>query len=189
MLARVWGCRGSVAAPGPDTVRYGGNTSCVEVRLDERARSLVLDAGTGMRPLGVALQHDPPERAAHPAHAPPPRPSAGARVLPAVVPAGDRHPHLGTVVARAAASRSASRCTSRRRSSRSGSTTSRRTSRSTTHPTAVKIGSATIRAVEGHAPGPDGRLPHRGARPRARVPPRSRAVARRRLSPTNRRRG
>ena len=37
MQARVWGCRGSVAAPGPDTVKYGGNTSCVEVRLSSGA--------------------------------------------------------------------------------------------------------------------------------------------------------
>jgi phosphoribosyl 1,2-cyclic phosphodiesterase len=54
MRARVWGCRGSLAAPGPETIRYGGNTSCVEVRL-ESGELLVLDAGTGMRPLGVAL--------------------------------------------------------------------------------------------------------------------------------------
>ena len=53
MRARVWGCRGSVAAPGADTVQYGGNTSCVEVRLDS-GHAIVLDAGTGMRPLGVA---------------------------------------------------------------------------------------------------------------------------------------
>jgi phosphoribosyl 1,2-cyclic phosphodiesterase len=54
MDVRVWGCRGSLATPGPDTVRYGGNTSCVEVRLESGHR-LVLDAGTGMRPLGVAM--------------------------------------------------------------------------------------------------------------------------------------
>jgi phosphoribosyl 1,2-cyclic phosphodiesterase len=60
MQARVWGCRGSLAAPGPDTVRYGGNTSCVEVRL-ESGPTLVLDAGTGMRPLGVAIDHEPVE--------------------------------------------------------------------------------------------------------------------------------
>ena len=59
MYARVWGCRGSVAAPGPDTVKYGGNTSCVEVRL-ESGHAIVLDAGTGMRPLGVAMQQDLP---------------------------------------------------------------------------------------------------------------------------------
>ena len=59
MRARVWGCRGSIAAPGPDTVRYGGNTSCVEIRLSS-GHALVLDAGTGMRPLGVAMQEDMP---------------------------------------------------------------------------------------------------------------------------------
>ncbi len=59
MRARVWGCRGSVAAPGADTVKYGGNTSCVEVQLDDGV-TIVLDAGTGMRPLGVALQREPP---------------------------------------------------------------------------------------------------------------------------------
>ena len=59
MRARVWGCRGSVAAPGPDTVKYGGNTSCVEVRLAS-GHALVLDAGTGMRPLGVSMQEDLP---------------------------------------------------------------------------------------------------------------------------------
>jgi phosphoribosyl 1,2-cyclic phosphodiesterase len=50
----VWGCRGSLPAPGPETVRYGGNTSCVEVRVDE-GTAIVLDAGSGMRPLGHSL--------------------------------------------------------------------------------------------------------------------------------------
>ena len=59
MQARIWGCRGSVAAPGPDTVTYGGNTSCVEVRLSS-GHVLVLDAGTGMRALGVAMEKDLP---------------------------------------------------------------------------------------------------------------------------------
>jgi phosphoribosyl 1,2-cyclic phosphodiesterase len=59
MRARVWGCRGSVAAPGAETVRYGGNTSCVEVRLSS-GHALVLDAGTGMRPLGVLMLDDLP---------------------------------------------------------------------------------------------------------------------------------
>jgi phosphoribosyl 1,2-cyclic phosphodiesterase len=54
MRVRLWGTRGSVASPGPDTVRYGGNTSCVEVRTDDAL--LVLDAGTGIRPLGVSLR-------------------------------------------------------------------------------------------------------------------------------------
>jgi phosphoribosyl 1,2-cyclic phosphodiesterase len=54
MNAKVWGCRGSLAAPGPDTVVYGGNTSCVELVLSAGAR-VVLDAGTGIRLLGLEL--------------------------------------------------------------------------------------------------------------------------------------
>jgi CheY-like chemotaxis protein len=54
MRVRFWGVRGSIATPGPETVRYGGNTPCVTI---ERGRDLlILDAGTGLRPLGVALQ-------------------------------------------------------------------------------------------------------------------------------------
>jgi phosphoribosyl 1,2-cyclic phosphodiesterase len=51
----VWGCRGSVPTPGPETVTYGGNTSCVEVALSEDV-ALVLDAGTGIRTLGADLE-------------------------------------------------------------------------------------------------------------------------------------
>jgi phosphoribosyl 1,2-cyclic phosphodiesterase len=51
---KLWGCRGSVPTPGPDTVTYGGNTSCVEVSLDGET-AVVLDAGTGIRPLGFEL--------------------------------------------------------------------------------------------------------------------------------------
>lgn len=51
---KIWGCRGSVPTPGPDTVVYGGNTSCVEVVLGDDA-ALVLDAGTGIRELGFDL--------------------------------------------------------------------------------------------------------------------------------------
>lgn len=61
MRVRIWGCRGSIAAPGPDTVRYGGNTSCVEVRLDD-GQVLILDAGTGVRPLGIRLDEEAPPR-------------------------------------------------------------------------------------------------------------------------------
>ncbi len=57
MWARIWGCRGSLAAPGPETVRYGGNTSCVEVRTGDGA-VIVLDAGTGMRALGLSLESE-----------------------------------------------------------------------------------------------------------------------------------
>ena len=54
MRVTIWGCRGSVPTPGPDTVTYGGNTSCVEVSLDS-GTTLVLDAGTGIRELGFSL--------------------------------------------------------------------------------------------------------------------------------------
>jgi phosphoribosyl 1,2-cyclic phosphodiesterase len=50
---RFWGVRGSVACPGPGTLRYGGNTPCVEVRCGDHL--LIFDAGTGARPLGNAL--------------------------------------------------------------------------------------------------------------------------------------
>ncbi len=52
-LVRFWGVRGSIATPGAGTVFYGGNTTCVEVRAD--GELIVLDAGTGIRPLGLAL--------------------------------------------------------------------------------------------------------------------------------------
>jgi phosphoribosyl 1,2-cyclic phosphodiesterase len=51
---QVWGARGSIPAPGPETTRYGGNTSCVQVTLDDGS-TFVLDAGTGIRSLGLAL--------------------------------------------------------------------------------------------------------------------------------------
>jgi phosphoribosyl 1,2-cyclic phosphodiesterase len=49
-----WGTRGSIASPGPATVRYGGNTSCVEVRADN-GTLIICDSGTGIRELGVHL--------------------------------------------------------------------------------------------------------------------------------------
>jgi ribonuclease BN (tRNA processing enzyme) len=57
MKARIWGTRGSLAAPGPETARYGGNTSCVELRASDGS-VIILDAGTGIRPLGNALTID-----------------------------------------------------------------------------------------------------------------------------------
>jgi hypothetical protein len=45
MRVRVWGARGSVPSPGPETSRYGGNTACVQVTLSD-GTMLVLDAGT-----------------------------------------------------------------------------------------------------------------------------------------------
>lgn len=54
MRIKVWGARGSIPAPGPETTRYGGNTSCVEVTVSDGS-TLILDAGTGIRNLGMAL--------------------------------------------------------------------------------------------------------------------------------------
>src|SRR5207249_2018123 len=55
----VWGTRGSQASPGPDTIRYGGNTSCVELQAEPDADArVVLDAGTGLRRLGAELSPD-----------------------------------------------------------------------------------------------------------------------------------
>jgi phosphoribosyl 1,2-cyclic phosphodiesterase len=51
---KVWGARGSVPAPGPQMNRYGGNTSCVQVTLDDGTQ-IILDAGTGIRTLGLGL--------------------------------------------------------------------------------------------------------------------------------------
>jgi len=56
MKLKVWGARGSIPAPGPETMRYGGNTSCVEVTLGDGS-TLILDAGTGIRNLGLVLPH------------------------------------------------------------------------------------------------------------------------------------
>jgi phosphoribosyl 1,2-cyclic phosphodiesterase len=61
MKIRIWGCRGSLASPGPDTVRYGGNTSSVEVRLDD-GTLIILDAGTGIRDLGRHLASSEPTK-------------------------------------------------------------------------------------------------------------------------------
>ena len=53
LSVKFWGVRGSIPSPGPDTVIYGGNTSCLEIRADERL--LIVDLGTGVRPLGEWL--------------------------------------------------------------------------------------------------------------------------------------
>ena len=54
MYVRFWGTRGSIAAPGNGTARFGGNTSCVEVRAAD-GTVIVLDCGTGARELGLHL--------------------------------------------------------------------------------------------------------------------------------------
>ena len=54
LTLEFWGTRGSIPTPGRSTVRYGGNTPCVEVRTDGGAL-VIFDAGTGIRPLGRSL--------------------------------------------------------------------------------------------------------------------------------------
>jgi len=53
LSVRFWGVRGSIPCPGPETVHYGGNTSCLEIRADDRL--IIVDLGTGVRPLGEWL--------------------------------------------------------------------------------------------------------------------------------------
>jgi len=59
MKVKMWGVRGSIPSPGPRTVRYGGNTTCIEVRSDEN-RLIILDAGTGIFPLAQSLLGEMP---------------------------------------------------------------------------------------------------------------------------------
>ncbi len=59
MKIQIWGVRGSIPTPGPETVRYGGNTSCVSVEIGEFL--LILDAGSGIRALGDTLVKWPGE--------------------------------------------------------------------------------------------------------------------------------
>ena len=61
MRGRIWGSRGSIATPGGDTTRYGGNTSCVELR-PPGCDVVILDAGTGIRELGVRLVREGADR-------------------------------------------------------------------------------------------------------------------------------
>src|SRR5438477_10022176 len=57
MKVRFWGVRGSIPVPGRATSRYGGNTSCVEVR-PRGAAPIIIDAGTGLRRLGKSLMEE-----------------------------------------------------------------------------------------------------------------------------------
>lgn len=59
MKIRFWGVRGSIASPGPSTVRYGGNTTCIEIRTDNN-ELLIIDAGTGIFPLSQSLLSELP---------------------------------------------------------------------------------------------------------------------------------
>jgi len=63
MRVRFWGVRGSIACPGPDTVEFGGNTPCLELRFGKKDRLIIIDSGTGISPLGNHLvQNDLPKR-------------------------------------------------------------------------------------------------------------------------------
>lgn len=59
MKIRFWGVRGSIASPGPKTVRYGGNTTCIEIRTDNN-ELIIIDAGTGIFPLSQTLMAEMP---------------------------------------------------------------------------------------------------------------------------------
>ena len=61
ILVRIWGARGSVPCPGPKTVRYGGDTACVELRCGPHL--LVFDGGSGIRELGRSLENAGPVEA------------------------------------------------------------------------------------------------------------------------------
>ncbi len=54
MKFKFWGVRGSISTPGPATVKYGGNTTCIEIRTNNN-ELIILDAGTGIHPLGQEL--------------------------------------------------------------------------------------------------------------------------------------
>jgi phosphoribosyl 1,2-cyclic phosphodiesterase len=55
MRLTIWGVRGSIPVPGPDTVRYGGNTACLELRYGNENRLIIVDAGSGIKHLGDHL--------------------------------------------------------------------------------------------------------------------------------------
>ena len=59
MKIKFWGVRGSIASPGPNTVRYGGNTTCIEIRTDNN-ELIIIDAGTGIFPLSQTLLSEMP---------------------------------------------------------------------------------------------------------------------------------
>ena len=62
MKVRFWGVRGSIPSPGPHTIRYGGNTTCIEVRSDDGSL-IILDAGSGIFPLAQELLKQMPVQA------------------------------------------------------------------------------------------------------------------------------
>ena len=154
MEARVWGCRGSLAAPGAETVRYGGNTSCIEVRLSKR-------------PCARARRRNrhPPARRGDGRTTRSTRCTSSSRTCTWTICRGSGSSvrcsgpastcTSGDRRRRCRASPIESRSTSRRRCSRCASPTSRRTSRSTTpRRSRSSIGSATVRAANVAHQGP-----------------------------------
>ncbi len=63
MRVRFWGVRGTIPTPGPQTAGIGGNTSCIDILTSDQ-QLIILDAGTGIRPLGKALLQEFPDRIA-----------------------------------------------------------------------------------------------------------------------------
>ena len=61
MRIRFWGVRGTIPTPGPDTVRTGGNTSCIDVQTSDK-QLIIIDAGSGILRLGKELIKEYPER-------------------------------------------------------------------------------------------------------------------------------
>ena len=59
MKIKFWGVRGSIPCPGPNTVKYGGNTACIEIYFADINRRIIIDAGSGIRELGNYLLSDP----------------------------------------------------------------------------------------------------------------------------------
>ena len=55
MKVKLWGVRGSIPSPGADTIKYGGNTTCLRVEFGEGGKEIIIDGGSGLRPLGNYL--------------------------------------------------------------------------------------------------------------------------------------
>lgn len=55
LLVQLWGVRGSIPCPGPSTQKYGGNGACIEIRVGEAERLIIIDGGSGIRSLGNQL--------------------------------------------------------------------------------------------------------------------------------------
>ncbi len=61
MKIHFWGVRGSIATPGPSTVKYGGNTPCLQLKIEDSERVIIIDAGTGIHALGNHLLKTQPK--------------------------------------------------------------------------------------------------------------------------------